>query len=416
MAHLGNDAVMRAVASNRVMAFWGTLIGKKVVMAITGAILIGFVVADMIGNLKIFLGPDEIDAYSRFLREMGLPALGYGELLWIVRIVLLVCVALHVTAAIQLTRMSGAARPVGYNVKRDIESTFASRTMRWGGALLVVFIVLHLLDLTAGIVGFQPGQFGHLAVCQNVTAAFGQTGSTEGTSSPSPASEAEPVAAVEPAPAGEVQRSNDRLNVNPVTGQTTAQMANYMPLTADERWKLYLKQSYCYVGAYFGPLFAALVLDQASSTPPQWGGGFRGYGRRVVSRIASGGVQNSMHFLMAAPLKEDVRYIASSQHGFGHRLEHAVLYSFLTYNTQGHPTLNVANTSGYYGAAAVSTLWIPGERQKVLGCTLGNGSESLALRVCDFFDLQAFLRHLSLLFSVPARKHIQKSHKLSAFP
>ena len=133
MAHLGNDAVMRAVASNRVMAFWGTLIGKKVVMAITGAILIGFVVADMIGNLKIFLGPDEIDAYSRFLREMGLPALGYGELLWIVRIVLLVCVALHVTAAIQLTRMSGAARPVGYNVKRDIESTFASRTMRWGG-------------------------------------------------------------------------------------------------------------------------------------------------------------------------------------------------------------------------------------------------------------------------------------------
>ena len=96
------------------MALWHTMIGKKVVMAITGVVLIRFVIAHMIGNLKIFSGPNEINAYSRFLREVGSPALAYGQLLWVVRIVLLACVALHITAALQLSRMSWAARPVGY--------------------------------------------------------------------------------------------------------------------------------------------------------------------------------------------------------------------------------------------------------------------------------------------------------------
>src|SRR5271156_751247 len=159
-------------ASNRVLALWDTMIGKKVVMAVTGVVLIGFVFAHMIGNLKIFTGPNDINAYSRFLREVGMPALGYGELLWVVRIVLLTCVILHITAAIQLTRMSRAARPVGYDVKRNLETTFASRMMRWSGVLLAAFIVFHLLHLTGGVVGFQPGQFKHLAAYQNVVAAF----------------------------------------------------------------------------------------------------------------------------------------------------------------------------------------------------------------------------------------------------
>jgi succinate dehydrogenase / fumarate reductase, cytochrome b subunit len=72
------------VASHRVTAFWHTMIGKKVVMAVTGVVLVGFVIAHMFGNLKIFAGPDEIDAYSRFLREVGMPELGYGQLLWLV--------------------------------------------------------------------------------------------------------------------------------------------------------------------------------------------------------------------------------------------------------------------------------------------------------------------------------------------
>jgi len=89
-------------------------------MAVTGVILVAFVIVHMIGNLKIFSGTEEINAYSRFLREIGSPGVSYGQLLWLVRIVLLVCVALHITAAIQLTRMSWpAARTQQNKVERD---------------------------------------------------------------------------------------------------------------------------------------------------------------------------------------------------------------------------------------------------------------------------------------------------------
>ena len=169
---IGGMATRSVAVPNRVLAFWHTMIGKKVVMAVTGAVLVGFVIAHMIGNLKIFLGPTEINAYSRFLREVGWPALGYGELLWMVRIVLLVCVTLHITAAVQLSRMNWAARPIEYRVKRNLETTYAARLMRWGGALLVVFVIFHLLHLTAGVVGFHAGQFTHLHAYQNVIAAF----------------------------------------------------------------------------------------------------------------------------------------------------------------------------------------------------------------------------------------------------
>src|ERR1700741_4984719 len=146
----------KAAVTNPIIALWQTQIGKKVVMAVTGVVLVLFVIAHMLGNLKIFTGPDEINAYSRFLREVGMPELGYGQLLWVVRIVLLICVILHITAAVQLTRMSRAARPIGYAAKRDIETSWAARTMRWGGVLLVAFIVFHLLHLTGGMIGFPP--------------------------------------------------------------------------------------------------------------------------------------------------------------------------------------------------------------------------------------------------------------------
>jgi succinate dehydrogenase / fumarate reductase, cytochrome b subunit len=137
--HREGVAVTRKVAvTNPIFALWHTQIGKKVVTAVTGVVLVLFVIAHMLGNLKIFTGPDEINAYSQFLREVGTPELGYGQLLWVVRIVLLTCVILHITAAIQLTRMSWAARPIRYNVKRNIETTFAARVMRWGGLLLAL--------------------------------------------------------------------------------------------------------------------------------------------------------------------------------------------------------------------------------------------------------------------------------------
>jgi succinate dehydrogenase / fumarate reductase cytochrome b subunit len=159
-------------SSNRLLALWSSVIGKKVVMAATGAILVLFVIGHMLGNSKIFSGPEEINAYSRFLREVGWPEFGYSELLWAVRIVLLLCVVLHITAATQLTILNRQARPVGYGEKKNVETTWSAVTMRWGGVLLAVFVVFHLFHFTGGMVGFQPGQFEHLMVYQNVVAGF----------------------------------------------------------------------------------------------------------------------------------------------------------------------------------------------------------------------------------------------------
>ena len=165
-------AAATKAAPNRMLALWNSVIGKKVVMAVTGAVLILFVIMHMVGNLKIFSGAEEINAYSRFLREVGWPELGYGQLLWLVRSVLFVCVILHITAAIQLTLMNREARPVGYESRKNVETSWGALTMRGGGVLLAIFIVFHLFHFTGGMVGFQPGQFEHLMVYQNVVAGF----------------------------------------------------------------------------------------------------------------------------------------------------------------------------------------------------------------------------------------------------
>jgi succinate dehydrogenase / fumarate reductase cytochrome b subunit len=123
-------------------AFWSSTIGKKIVMAVTGLIGVGFVVGHMLGNLQVFLGPAKFNAYAHFLRSLG-------ELLWVVRGVLVAAVILHVVAAVQLSRRRLTARPVGYKRGSQHEvSTFASRTIRWGGGLLLVFIVFHILHFT----------------------------------------------------------------------------------------------------------------------------------------------------------------------------------------------------------------------------------------------------------------------------
>src|SRR5256885_3212440 len=157
---------------NPLAVLWGTMVGKKVVMAVTGIVLVGFVIAHMLGNLKIFLGAQAIDTYAAFLRTMGEPLFPYSVLLWVVRIVLLTCVALHITAAVQLTRMSRAARPHGYDTKESIATTYAARTMRWSAVIVVLFIVYHLLHLTGGVVGWEPGQFRDLSVYHNVVAGL----------------------------------------------------------------------------------------------------------------------------------------------------------------------------------------------------------------------------------------------------
>ena len=142
--------------------FFDAPIGKKVVMAVTGAILFGFVLGHMAGNLQVFLGREAFDHYAVLLRTIP-------ELLWGVRILLLVSVILHIVAAVQLTAIQNKARPVGYEKKKAVESTYAARTMMWSGPIVAAFLVYHLLHLTFGTVhpSFQEGH-----VYDNVIAGF----------------------------------------------------------------------------------------------------------------------------------------------------------------------------------------------------------------------------------------------------
>src|SRR5213594_1423829 len=132
------------------MTLWSTSIGKKAVMAVTGLILVGFVIGHMLGNLKVFQGEAKFNAYAAWLREVGSPALGHEQLLWLARLILLVAAVLHVAAAAQLAQQSYVARPVPYRRKRALQATFASRTMRWGGVALGLFVIYHILHFTLG--------------------------------------------------------------------------------------------------------------------------------------------------------------------------------------------------------------------------------------------------------------------------
>jgi len=122
--------------------FYRSTIGKKIIMGVTGLIGIGFVILHMAGNLQAFVGQEKINAYGALLHGP------LAELTWLLRIVLIVSVILHVLMAYQLTLISRAARPIAYQKKEPQVATLASRTMKWGGVLLLVFIVVHLLHFT----------------------------------------------------------------------------------------------------------------------------------------------------------------------------------------------------------------------------------------------------------------------------
>ena len=156
---------------SRVTALTHSLIGKKVVMAVSGVVLLGFVLGHMVGNLKVFQGPEHFDAYAEGLRTVGAPLFGRGQLLWAVRVVLLLAVVLHIAAAWAVTRASWAARPQEYRALQLVETTYAARTMRWGAVIILLFVIFHLLDLTFGRVNpsFLPGDPYH-----NVIATFGR--------------------------------------------------------------------------------------------------------------------------------------------------------------------------------------------------------------------------------------------------
>jgi len=151
-----------------IRSFWSSTIGKKIVMAVTGVIGIGFVIGHMLGNLQAFEGAEKINAYGRFLHHT------IGLELWIIRIVLLAAVILHVVAAVQLTRISQSARPVGYSRKKSQAATLASRAMRYGGLLLLIFIIVHIMQFTTrsfpGYDAMDPA--GGVDVYANLLTAF----------------------------------------------------------------------------------------------------------------------------------------------------------------------------------------------------------------------------------------------------
>lgn len=138
------------------MTLYRSSIGKKIIMAVTGVIWIGYVFMHMYGNLKIFLGAAYFNEYAEGLRELGHPVFGHLHLLTIARVVLVVSIIAHVWAAVMLTRRAQAARPQKYAVKKSVQADSASLYIRWGGVMIFLFIIYHLAHLTWGTPGVHP--------------------------------------------------------------------------------------------------------------------------------------------------------------------------------------------------------------------------------------------------------------------
>ena len=125
-------------------------VALKMLMAVTGILLVGFLYLHMIGNLKIFFGGPTFDHYAAWLRTIGEPLLPYGWYLWVQRAVLTFAVLGHIVAATILARRARKARPVRYAHRPKVQGSYAARTMRWGGVVILLFVIYHILDLTTG--------------------------------------------------------------------------------------------------------------------------------------------------------------------------------------------------------------------------------------------------------------------------
>jgi succinate dehydrogenase / fumarate reductase cytochrome b subunit len=140
-----------------ILELYRSALGKKYLMAITGVVFMGYVLAHMIGNLKLYQGADAFNEYADFLRRLLYPILPASGTLNLLRVILLAALIIHVVAAVQLTQMNRRARPSAYRSKRDyIAADFAARTMRWTGVIVLLFVAYHLADLTWGWVNPAP--------------------------------------------------------------------------------------------------------------------------------------------------------------------------------------------------------------------------------------------------------------------
>jgi len=143
---------VRIVSGGRAGRFWSSTNGKKAVMAVSGVVLAGFVVAHLLGNLQIFLGPDQFNGYARALRRVP-------ELLWTIRVLLIVMVLLHIWSSVQLAVIKSEARPRGYTKQTADHSNYASRTMYLSGPIIAAFVVYHLMQFTFGVGGTPYTRF-----------------------------------------------------------------------------------------------------------------------------------------------------------------------------------------------------------------------------------------------------------------
>jgi succinate dehydrogenase / fumarate reductase cytochrome b subunit len=152
--------------------FYRSSVGKKWVMAVTGIVLLGFLLVHMIGNLKLYVGPKAINDYGEALRDLGSALAPRTHVLWAIRCVLIVSFALHMHASYALTRVNWKARSGGYSRRDYIAASYASRTMRWTGVIVGFFILFHLADLTWGTEHVAVGGFARGDVYGNLVASF----------------------------------------------------------------------------------------------------------------------------------------------------------------------------------------------------------------------------------------------------
>jgi succinate dehydrogenase / fumarate reductase cytochrome b subunit len=160
---------------SRLATLYGSQLGKKVIVAVTGLMMVGFLIVHLIGNLKVFLpdpepGVADIDVYAQALRTIGEPFVPHGTVVWLTRAVLLAAVAIHIVCVIQLSLAGRAARQASYDDRRYQRATWAARLMMVTGLTLLVYIVFHLLHFTVGVV--EPERFVHGALYYNLYEAF----------------------------------------------------------------------------------------------------------------------------------------------------------------------------------------------------------------------------------------------------
>ena len=160
----------------RVGAFYRSILGKKIIVAVTGMLMLGFLVLHVIGNLHVFLpdarpGVPDVDVYAEFLQTMGAPILPRTSGLWMIRIVMLISIGLHVICVVQLAQHNRRARPIRYQHSRKFEeATIPARAMLYTGTLIVLFVGFHLLQFTFGVV--DASRFTNGAVYANLYRAF----------------------------------------------------------------------------------------------------------------------------------------------------------------------------------------------------------------------------------------------------